>query len=272
MNRYTLAAIVFSVSFLCGPAAFAQTTNTTPNGTAAPAPTPSPTPLAGFTSRGTLSIEADVMSNAISLNAEVAVRAKSGHIRLDVLKFATSGAQGSNAMVNQFLPTGTVSVVYDQRTKTTTVWSDSKREYYQSKTTPRPKAKATPKPKESEQSPLDQILKVTRSVTEYDTFASSMNLVGHQMINGHIASLFHLTIQSQKHGGKLYDLTGDMAFADDLSGIPVRAWITSKGEFNGAVKLDLLSASTEVADSSVFKLPGGYKRVTSFMELFAKSP
>ncbi|MFN2529207.1 MAG: hypothetical protein ABR584_10895 [Candidatus Baltobacteraceae bacterium] len=236
------------------------------------APTPSPTPLAGFSSRGTLSVSANVMSKPVSLNAEVAVWSKRGHARLDVLKFSTSGAQNPNAMVNQFLPAGTITVVYDQATKATTMWSDSKREYFQSKAVPHAKLKPAQKPKEPAESPIDQILKATRSITEYDSFSESLNLTGHQIINGHISSLFHFRMQGQKHGGKLRDLTGDMAFADDLSGIPVRLWMISKGEFEGEVKLDLLSASAAVPDASLFKVPAGYKKVASIMQLFAKSP
>ncbi len=63
-----------------------------------------------------------------------------------------------------------------------------------------------------------------------------------------------------------------MAFADDLSGIPVRLWLTSKGEFIGVLKLDLLSASAEAPDASVFKVPAGYKKVEYLMELFGKFP
>jgi len=127
--------------------------------------------------------------------------------------------------------------VYDRNTKTTTVWSDQKREYYQSKNAPKHKATAAQKPQQPAVSPIDQILKATHSTTEYDTFSESLNLTGHQTINGHMSSVFHLTMQTQKHGGPLRDLTGDMAFADDLSGIPVRFWVTMKGAVDGAVKL-----------------------------------
>ena len=264
MTRTSLCVLaLISALFFCVPA-LAQN--------ATPLPAPSPMPLAGFSAHGTLAVDANMMNSPISVNAECAVWARSRLVRFDVLKFAASSAtQAANPMVNQFLPTGTISIVYDQNTRVTTMWSDIKREYYQSKAaapSPKPKAAATPKP--SEESPMDQFLRATRAITTYDTFSTSLALVGHQPINGHTSSLFHMTIQAQKHGEKLRDVSGDMAFADDLSGIPVRLWITSKGEYDGTVKLDLTSASTDAPDPSVFRVPSGFKKVATMMELFSK--
>lgn len=211
----------------------------------------------------------------MGLTAEIAVMTKSRRVRFDVLKFASTGTdKGTNDVVSHFLPTGAISIVFDQQTRVFTMWSEQKREYYQSKTASTPKPKPAPKatPAPSIESPVDQVLKAMRAVTEYDSFTETLSLVGHQPVNGHTASVYHLTMQGQKHGGKPYDFTSDMAFADDLSGIPVRMWFVSKGAYDGSMKLDLLSASTAVPDPNVFTVPGGYKKVTSLMELFSTAP
>lgn len=265
MIRLSIATVVFAAALFLGIPALAQTS----------APSPSPTPLAGFSARGTLSVAVNLPGapTPVGMSAEIAVMAKARRVRVDVLKFAsTSADKGSSDMVSHFLPTGAISVVFNQDTRTLTLWSEQKREYYQSKTTPAAKTKPTATPAPSTQSPVDQILKVMRSVTEYDSYTETLTLVGHQPVNGHTSSVFHLTIQSQKHGGKLQNISSDMAFADDLSGIPVRMWLTSTGQYDGNVKLDLLSAAADVPDPSVFAIPAGYKKVASLMELFAKGP
>ena len=207
------------------------------------------------------------------MNAELAVMAKAHRVRVDLLKFAsTTPDKNTNDMISHFLPTGAIAVVYNQDTRAFVMWSDQKREYYQSHHMAMPAANHKPKAASAKASPLDQIMKTLLSITEYDSFNETLSLVGHQPINGHIASLYHMSLQSQKHGGKPIDVTTDTAFADDLSGIPVRMWLTSKGEYDGAIKLDLLSATADVPTMTVFNVPAGYKKVSSMMEIFAKTP
>ena len=260
-----IAAGAFTMALLFGIPGLAQTGS----------PAPSPTPLPGFSAHGTLSVAVNLPNapSPIGVSAEIAVMVKARRVRFDILKFeSTTAEKSSSEMVSHFLPTGAISAVYNQDTRTFAIWSQQKRKYYQSKSTPQPKAKPTPTPAPSTESPVEQIMKALRSVTEYDSFNETLSLVGHQPVNGHTASVYHMTLQSQKHGGKPADVTTDMAFADDLSGIPVRMWITSKGEYDGSVKLDLLSASADVPDPSVFKVPAGYKKVASIMELFIAAP
>lgn len=265
MIRFCIAAFSFGAALFISSPAVAQTAT----------PSPSPTPLAGFSAHGTLAVSVNLAGAPapIGLNAEVAVMAKARRVRLDVLKFASTAIEkGSSDMVSHFLPAGAISIVYDQNAHLMTIWSEQKHEYFQSKNVAKQKKKPTPKTATSQMSPMDHIMKALRSVTEYDSFTETLTLVGHQPVNGHTSSVFHLTIQSQKHGGKLHDISSDMAFADDLSGIPVRLWLTSKGEYDGTLKLDLLSASTDLPDPSVFNVPAGYKKVASITEVFAKAP
>lgn len=64
-------------------------------------------------------------------------------------------------------------------------------------------------------------------------------------MNGHLASVYRMTVQSQKHGGKRYDVSSDAAFAD----IPVRFWITSKGDYNGTLVIRVTLTSCPVTKS-----------------------
>jgi len=271
MNRFSaLIALLLSFACLASAPVVAQP---------APSPSPSssvsPTPLAGFSARGTLSLTVNLanMPFPMGVNAEVAVMAKARRVRVDLLKFASTGAEkGSSAMVSHFLPAGAITVVYNQDTRTFVLWSEQNREYYQSKRSPTPKAKHPPKAAPAPEFPVNQIMKTLRSITEYDSFNETLSLVGHQLINGHTSSVYHMTLQSQRHGGKPLDISTDTAFADDLSGIPVRLWLVSKGEYDGALKIDLLSASTDVPNRTVFNVPTGFKKASSIMEIFAKAP
>ncbi len=265
MNRYSVVVtVLLSAACLGSSPVFAQT-----------APSPSPTPLAGFSARGTLSLAINLpkVPSPLGVSAEIAVMAKAHRVRVDLLKFAsTTTEKGAIDMVSQFLPTGGITVVYNQDTRTFALWSEQKRAYYQSQRAATSKAKQKPKADSETSSPLNQIMKALRSVTEYDSFNETLSLVGHQPINGHTSSMYHMTLQSQKHGGSPLDISTDMAFADDLSGIPVRLWLISKGEYEGALKIDLLLASADVPDITIFNVPPGYKKAASVMEIFGKAP
>ncbi len=236
-----------------------------------PAPTAAPTAFPGFSATGTLAVQASVAGSPVSLGAQIAVMHKARRVRIDVLHVDLPPAAASGPGIAQFLPRGAVSIVYDQRTNTTTIWSVEKRAYYQ-KTSRAAKKRVTPTPMPNRGSAMDQILRFTKSLTEYDAFNSSTTLVGHQPINGHTASLFHTIIHSQKHDEKAMDITSDLAFADDLSGIPIRFWLVVTGNVAGSIKLDLLNASTAAPSDSVFAVPAGYKRVASLAELFSNAP
>jgi hypothetical protein len=240
-----------------------------------PASSPAAAPLQGFSAQGTLAVQAMVEGSAFNFAADVAVMNSKRRVRIDVLHLTMSGSDpNQNAVMAQFVPQGTVTLVYDQGSGTTTLWSEQKRVYYQTKmrAAPTPRATPTPKPTATASSPIDQLLRATKSITEYDVLTQTLTLVGHQPINGHTSSLFHFALQSQKHGGKLQDVSGDLALADDLSGIPIRFWVTAKGDHEGSLKLDLVSASATLPDASVFVVPAGYKKVGDILQVFGSAP
>ncbi|MEO6912552.1 MAG: hypothetical protein ABI182_00850 [Candidatus Baltobacteraceae bacterium] len=266
MIRFSIgAAVAFVLALFVNGHALAQT----------PAPTPSPTPLQGFSAIGTLTLQAEVPGAPMNFAAEIAVMSKARRIRLDVLhaKVVGSAPAGSTTMA-QVLPRGTITLVFDQRSQTFTIWSEQKRVYYQMKMHTFPGRKAVPNPKAAptpSASPIDQLLRATKTITEYDVFNESLALVGHQHVNGHAASLFHFTFQSQKHGDKPADISGDLALADDLSGIPVRLWIAVKAPVAADLKLDLLSATTTPPTDSAFAVPVGYKKVDHILKVLANT-
>lgn len=246
--------------------------------TSAKSPTPAPTsaPFQGFSARGTLVAAALVNGSTVKLGAEVAVASSRQRTRVDLIHLELSGNDASaNAQFAQFLPHGTMTLVYDQRSQTTMIWSEQKHLYFQTKMSTAPKPKPTPAPKATVEpksttpppSPLDQLLRASKAISEYEVLNQTLTLVGHQSINDHTSAVLHFTLQSQKHGGKLQEVSGDLALADDLFGIPVRLWVTAKGEHEGSVKLDLVSASAASPDAGVFVVPAGYKRVTDFTQL-----
>lgn len=230
-------------------------------------PAPVPTPLAGFSARGTLAAEAIVSGNPATLSAEVAVMSAKGRVRLDLLHLDSEKGSFVSVMIGSLNQNGGVTLVYDYASKKMTVWSVANRSYFQSKWQSLAPHRVAAQPAAS---PLDQILGFTKSGTEYDSLNQTIALVGHQPVNGHVSSVFHYTMQSQKHGGKMQDLTGDFALADDLSGVPVRFWATMKGAQEGSVKLDLVSAQLTPPPASAFAVPPGYKRVSSIMQVMMK--
>ncbi len=261
MIRYSIGtALALAIALCAGSPAPAQTAT----------PAPSPTPFQGFTATGTLAVQAQVSGAPVNVDARVAVMTKAHRIRMDVLHLEMSAGDPSASAMSALLPRGTITMVYDQPSTTMTIWSEQKRVYYQMKLHSTSIRK--PAPNHTSSSQIDQFLGATKTLTEYDVLSQTLTLVGHLPVNGHTASMMHFTIQSQKHGGKLQDLSGDLAFADDLSGIPVRFWITAKGAFNGSTKLDLLSASTTPPNNSVFAVPAGYKKVDKILEVLSNMP
>ncbi|GAC1356183.1 MAG: hypothetical protein NVSMB31_16800 [Vulcanimicrobiaceae bacterium] len=278
IRHSTISAIACTVALIGCVPALAQTA--APAATPAPASSPTPaavrpsTPFSAFSGKGTLAVEAMVSDSPLKLGVEIAVMYGTHKLRVDLLHLDMSGnSPSTGAMMTQLLPQGTITLVYDQKTGTATLWSEQKHLYYQTKVgNVRHASKPTPHPTEPQVSPLDQILHATKTITEYDLFNQSISLVGHQAVNGHMSTLFRYTQQSQKHADKLQDVSGEVALADDLSGIPIRFWATAKGKYDGSVKLDLLSASLAQPAASVFAIPRGYKKVKEIMELLGHTP
>lgn len=233
--------------------------------------------LTNFSGTGTLSGQATVADKTAGFGADLAVWRRANLLRIDLRKLTTSSQDPtSNALLSQLLPTGGVTLVFDQRSGMMTLWSSATHTYYRTKMTyTMPKTKPTPKPKASAKpktpgSALDMIMKAAQNMTQYDVYSQSFELTGHQPVNGHMASVFHFISRTQKHADKLQQLDGNLALADDLSGIPLQFVATATGKMNGNLHADLLTITTAAPDAQLFALPKGYKPVKSPLEVLHK--
>lgn len=264
MKRYLPALL--AACFLLGAAP-------RPSPSSSPSPRPSATPITAFSGTGRLTAQAVATGKTIGAQADVAVWARPGFVRFDLQKLSLSSADpSSSALLTQLLPTGGVTAVFNQKTQMVTIWSSQTQSYYSTKlafphpkpaASPKPKAKATPAPG----SPVTSIFKALDSMTQYDVYSSSFELTGHQPVNGHMASLFHFVSKTQKHGAKLETVNGDLALADDLSGIPLQLAVDASGSTNGNLKIDLLTFHTATPDMKLFAVPAGYKKAKSILEV-----
>ncbi len=219
-------------------------------------------------------MEIDQPGNPMSLTANADAMGSKRRFRLDLLGVAlTSRDPKMQAAATKYLPQGTITFVYDSGTLM--LWSDRKRVYYVSKgglQAPRTRPTPAKSPSPAPASPFGGILTLTRSVTQYEMFSQSVNLVGHRPVNGHMSTVFHFEQHSKKRGETPLQMTGDIAFADDMSGIPVRLWTNMKYIFDGSFKLDLTDVSTTPPDARVFSVPRGYRKVGSFVDVLRNGP
>lgn len=218
-----------------------------------------------------MTAQAEFTGKTVGVQADVAVWARSGLVRLDLQKLSLSSQNPSqSALLTQLLPSGGVTALFNQKTQMVTVWSTQSRSYYTTKLafphpkqTPKPKKpKATPSPK-----PAVSFMNALKSMTEFDVYSETFELTGHQVVNNHAASVFHFLSKTQKHGGKLQTFDGTLALADDLSGIPVQLVMQATGNVNGNAHLDLLSFVTATPDITLFRIPAGYTKAKSILDV-----
>lgn len=214
-----------------------------------------PAPMPAFSATGTMTAGGESAGKSGTFQTSVQVMHRTNLWRIDVFKVA------------QLLPKGTITALIDQANGTFTVWTSSGNRFYRSKLAlPHPK-KTTKQSTPS--SPWTNALNMLNSMTQYDVMNETFALVGHQQVNGRMASVFHITSQTQKHGGKLQQATADLALADDLSGIPIHLSVTAKGDATGSLQLDLSAISTLAPDAKLFTVPRGYKKTAQLFDVFA---
>jgi hypothetical protein len=235
-------------------------------------PAAKPVVLRSFSATGKLTLQAVAMGKTIHFEADMAVWHRPNLVRIDLQKLSVSSEDPtSQMMLSQLLPNGGISAVLDQKTQTLTMWSTQTHRYYRSKliftrakTKPAPKPKGTPPPKTSN----FDIMNLLARMTQYDVYTQSFALTGHQSVNGHMASMFHLSSKTQKHGDpKVEDVEADFAFADDLSGIPVHFAMDASGNTNANAQADLLTITPAAPAASLFNIPKGYKAAKSPLEV-----
>jgi hypothetical protein len=236
------------------------------------AATPKPVVLTSFSATGKLTVQADATGKTINFEADMAVLRRPNLVRIDLQKLSIASQDPTTQMMlSQMLPRGGVSVLLDQRSNMLTIWSAQTHRYYRSKlilvrskTARAPKAKATPAPKKSN----FDVMNLLARMTQYDVYSQSFALTGHQTVNGHMASMFHLSSRTQKHGDrKVEGVEADLAFADDLSGIPLHLSMDATGNMNANLHADLLTIAAAAPSISLFRIPAGYKAAKSPLEV-----
>lgn len=230
---------------------------------------PAAKPMPPFSATG--SLRADVQASAKSGTFETDIRVlhAGSRTRADLLKIVLSTSDpNGNAMLAQMVPKGVLSIVVNQSTNAYAVWS-SRHSLYFHGTFALPHAAPKNKTSKRAASPWTNVLKGLNALTQYDVLNNTFSLAGHQAVNGRPASLFRFTSQTQKHGGKLEDVTGELALADDLSGIPIHFKADATGPIAGGVQIDLASIVTGTPNPALLAPPRGYKRTKNFMEILS---
>jgi hypothetical protein len=231
-----------------------------------PLPSPSSTPYQGFSAVGALSIASAVNGAPVTFSANVAVANNKRETRVDLLSINVTGNDPNSTVLKSLLPQGAITFVIDQNKNLMTVWNAQKRVYYQSKMQ---KPMPSPSPSATSPSKFDIFFDKASALASLDSFNESLVLVGHQPVNGHPAAMFHFILQSQKHNEDMQEVDADIAFADDLGGIPLRLWATLKGAHPGDLKFDVASLTPAPPKASVFAIPVGYKKVSSILAVMS---
>ncbi len=251
-----------------------------PLATAAAAPTPKPTPkpaptraaalFPAFTASGTMSVNGTSgKGKSAAVQIDVRVAHRDAFTRIDVLKVAvTTQHPHANSAMPAMLPKGVVSALVNTANGTLTMWSSTGKYYYQTKLgSPGEHSKSHP-PKRAarSRSPFSDISGMFRAMTQLDKFSSTTELVGDQPVNGHVSHVYRLTTVMQRHTDKTpQQIVANVAFADDLSGVPVHADMAFTGIATAAMKMDLSAVSLTMPIASLFAPPAGYKRTNHFM-------
>jgi hypothetical protein len=253
--------------FLAGVAGLLALTAAAPTPSPAPAAVPAAAakakPLAPFSAAGTLNLGGESSGKTMTFHTDMRVLHRDTRWRIDVSNVTANASDpNANSMMAAFLPKGTISLLIDPGKKLITMWSTMHPLYFQTKMAlPTSKTKTT----HASGSPFD--LNGLSSLTQYDVMNDTFSLTGHQTLNGRMASLFHFTSQTQKHGGKLEDVSGDLALADDLAGVPIHLALTAKGGLNGTMAIDLTSVSSGAPAANMFAPPAKYKKTTQPFEV-----
>lgn len=222
---------------------------------ASPPPPATPTPLSSFSAGGWVSLRAVAREKVATMQAEIEFAHSGSLTRVDLGNLSVSANNGSGD-VNEPLPAGTISAVVDQTRGLFLVWSSLRPLYYESKSTMSAWS-------------LTNVFNEMSSLTKYQVISFSLNLLGHQMVDGHMASVFELDSKVQKQGGKIQNTVGHVAFADDLSGLPIHEDFTiGAGEPSTvAVQADLTRISTSAPPASAFAAPRGYAKTSQLLQV-----
>ncbi|GAC1656199.1 MAG: hypothetical protein NVS9B12_07810 [Vulcanimicrobiaceae bacterium] len=225
----------------------------------------------GFTAHGTIVAQVVFSGTKINLGGDINMQTRGQQLRLDLLRLSVPGTEATlNALLTQFLPQGGISAVMDQSTGNTTVWSEARRKYYVfagRKTAADPGVGAGPSAVPGAAGSIMQMLESGRFVRGYTQFSESINLSGRSTVNGHPATNLRIALRTQKAGGKLTDVSGDLSLAEDAQYLPVRIAATDRASGMSA-NINFSSLTPSAPDPSVFNIPAGYTQASDPSEVF----
>ena len=222
----------------------------------------------GFSAQGTVAGQMLIGGMNLNLGADIALLGRGQQFRVDVSHLAVPGSGATvNALLQQFLPQGSFTVVLDRAAKTTTLWSTEKRMYYvmsPGSTTTSDAARVPPNPANA-----GSLLGMLKSIKDYSVYELSARLGPKGNVNGHPVTTLQYSIRMQKRGGPLSTMSGDVALADDEQGLPVRATAALQGRnIKGSVRLDFRTLSATAPDPSSFTVPAGFTQTNDPSQIF----
>jgi hypothetical protein len=232
--------------------------------------------LPGIRASGTLVTQVSVSGTPVSLGGDISMYHKGAEYRLDVHDVRFPGADATTAaLMQQFLPAGGISILYNGATGSAVAWSTAARSYYviqsgmASNGPPSLLSSSAPSTPAAQGDPLAGIAAIASVMRDMET--ASVQLTGHRAINGHPTTDVDVQMRRQLPGKPAEDYHAQIAFADDLSGFPVQMTLqsiapTSSG-FGGTVKIDLTTVEQATPNDAVFVMPPGYTRVTGLQGL-----
>lgn len=223
-------------------------------------------PPTGFSAQGNVVAQALFGGMTINLGADIALLSRGQQFRVDVSHLSVPGSDATiNALLSQFLPQGAFTVVLDRATRTTTIWSAEKKKYYVMSPTNAP----TSAPQPPNPAAVGSILQSLKSIKDYAIYEMSARLNGKGNVNGHPVTTLQYSIRTQKRGGALSTLSGEVALADDQQGLPVRVTSTVRGKnIGGSFRLDFRTLTAAAPDASSFAVPDGFTKASDPSQIF----
>jgi len=219
----------------------------------------------GFSAQGTAVAQLSIGGMAVNIGAQIGLFSRGQQFRVDVSNLSAPGTNPMvNALLQQFMPQGSFTVVLDRAAKTTTLWSTDKHLYYVNSITASGGTSGSQTPASVAMGVLfdaqvGTVMQILKSVKDYSIYEMSTRLSGRGTANGHPVTIIQYDIRTQKRGGPLSTMSGNVDLADDEDGLPVRLTSAMQGKnIKGSVRLDFRQLSAAAPDPSSFAVPAGY--------------
>jgi len=232
----------------------------------------------GFSARGSLVVQTTLSGQKLNIGGNIALEQRGSRVRIDMLSLAFPGTdQTLSALASsQLFPPGGYTVVFDQQSRTYTVWSSSKRTYFTSQPGTTPQASNPAVAAASTVGNANDVLHAfafARSLRNYRQFSASVSLAGHGTTNGHPTTGINFALRRQERTGEPLDVHGTLQLADDLDEIPVQIAASLKGAGGApplSLRLDLTSVDRNAPAEGDFTVPDGYSKAAKVTDVFGR--